>query len=192
MNDASRQSLPRTSRRHRGRGFTLLEVLVALTIVVLGMAAVWSGSSQATINASRLQKKTFANWIAMNRLAELRLERTWPQVGRSDGDVEFANAEWRWFANVTQTQIEDMRRVEIAVALAEKPDEQIINLVGFVTQPSNSVVAVTPWAGTAVNPGDTLPGENGGANPGQGGNNGAGIPPRNRPGNPGGNRGNRQ
>ena len=181
-------------QRRRGDGFTLLEVLVALTIVVLGMAAVWSGSSQATINASRLQKKTFANWIAMNRLAELRLERTWPQVGRSDGDIEFANTEWRWFANVTQTQVEDMRRVEIAVALAEKPDEQIINLVGFISQPANSVVAVTPWAGAAVNPGDTLPGENPGATPGQGGN-GAGNAPGNRPrnrGNQGRNRGNRQ
>ncbi|MEM9056771.1 MAG: type II secretion system minor pseudopilin GspI [Pseudomonadota bacterium] len=154
-------------RAARGSGgFTLIEVLVALTIVVLGMAAVWSGTSQATLNASRLQKKTFANWIAMNRLAELRLERAWPEAGRSDGDVEYANFEWRWFANVTQTQIEDMRRVELSVALADKPDEQLITLVGFLTRPTGGIVITTPWAGVPGTQGEQ-PGQNPGQNPGQ-------------------------
>lgn len=167
----------------RQRGFTLIEVMVALTIVVLGMAAVWSGSSQATINASRLQKKTFANWIAMNRLAEMRLERSWPEVGRSDGDVEFANQEWRWFANVTQTQVEDMRRVEVSVTLANKPDQQIINLVGFVSRPANGIVAVTPWGGTVAGPGQQPPGSDAGS-----GNNNSNNANRNRNRPNGGNR----
>ena len=101
------------------------------------------------------------------RGGDMDLERAWPEAGRSDGDVEFANFEWRWFANITQTQVENMRRVEISVVLAENPDRLLINLVGFLSKPSNGQVAITPWEGNPAGTG--LPGE-GGRTPGVRGN----------------------
>lgn len=62
----------------RARGFTLLEVLVALAIFAMVAASVLSASARSLQNASRLEDKTLAMWIADNRLNELQLEQTPP------------------------------------------------------------------------------------------------------------------
>ena len=78
--------------RGRGsRGFTLLEILVALAVASLGILAVSRSAIQAASNASMLNEQTLAHWVAMNRMTEIRLEPQWPDIGRSDGEVEFAD-----------------------------------------------------------------------------------------------------
>ncbi len=67
----------------RARGFTLLEVLVALAIFAMVAASVLSASARSLQNASRLEDKTLAMWIADNRLNELQLEQTPPSSGRN-------------------------------------------------------------------------------------------------------------
>ncbi len=62
----------------RARGFTLLEVLVALAIFAMVAASVLSASARSLQNASRLEDKTLAMWIADNRLNELQMEQTPP------------------------------------------------------------------------------------------------------------------
>ena len=63
------------SARHalQQKGFTLLEVLVALAIIGLGMVAVFSQLNQSLLAASRLRDKTLASWIALDRITELRV-----------------------------------------------------------------------------------------------------------------------
>lgn len=70
----------------RARGFTLLEVLVALAIFAMVAASVLSASARSLQNASRLEDKTLAMWIADNRLNELQLEQTPPSSGRNQGE----------------------------------------------------------------------------------------------------------
>ena len=60
-------------RRRALCGFTLIEVLVALAIVAIGMAAVLGALNSSADTVSYLRDKTFAQWVALNRIAGLRL-----------------------------------------------------------------------------------------------------------------------
>ena len=60
------------TRRSSG-GFTLVEVLVALVVVALGLAALMVAVQGAARTSGYLRDKTLAQWIALNRLAEVRL-----------------------------------------------------------------------------------------------------------------------
>lgn len=71
---------------HRARGFTLVEVLVALSIVAVALAAGARAAGALTDNADRLAQVTAAHWCADNQLTNLRLARTLPGVG----EVEFS------------------------------------------------------------------------------------------------------
>jgi general secretion pathway protein I len=93
------------------KGFTLMEVLIALLIVSLGMLAVIEAVSQAASNTGYLRDKTIAHWVAMNRITELRLQRQAPSVGETTGEVEMANQRWRWHSTVSQTPVASIMRM---------------------------------------------------------------------------------
>jgi len=66
---------------HNARGFTLLEVLIALAVLAIGMIAVIGTAGTSTRTAAELKEETFAHWVAMNELASLRLSANWPSLG---------------------------------------------------------------------------------------------------------------
>jgi type II secretion system protein I len=79
------------------RGFTLIEVMVALVIVAFGMGAVLASLSSAADNIAALHDKTLAQWIALNLVADARLSLQLPQAGVTEGDVKaFGNGNWHW------------------------------------------------------------------------------------------------
>ena len=95
----------RLQMRGAARGFTLIEVLVALVIVAFGMGAVLAALSGSATNVAALREKTLAQWIALNRIADVRLSLQPPQIGTSEGDVKgFANGNWHWQQIVTNVQ----------------------------------------------------------------------------------------
>jgi general secretion pathway protein I len=102
-------------KNRRAAGFTLIEVLIAVTILAIAMGAVISGMARFADNAASLREKTLALWVAHNRLTEIDLEPGWPAIGKSDGEVDMAGIEWRWFVTVSETPDPDVRRVEIRV-----------------------------------------------------------------------------
>jgi len=65
-------------------GFTLIEVLVALAIVAITLAAGVKASGALGSSAARLQQMTAAQWCAENQLTDLRLTRQFPGIGSSD------------------------------------------------------------------------------------------------------------
>jgi general secretion pathway protein I len=165
----------------RSRGFTLVEVLAALVIISLGMLGVIEAVSQTANNGAYLRERTIAHWIAMNRVTQVRLERTAPKVGTDSDEVEMAGRKWRWAMEVMQTQVETIRRIDVTVSLAESKDQTLALVSGFygtaIDQPGSTAML---W------PGGQLPGGPGG--PGGGGNpNDPNNPnPKNpTPGNPG-------
>lgn len=119
----------------RHAGFTLLEVLVALVIVALGLLAAFGQMNQTLTAANRLRERTLAHWVAMDRLAELRLAGDFPPVGRQSDEVEMANTRWRYEIVVSKTEVDALRRAEIAVAFADQPDRPVATVTGFVGRP---------------------------------------------------------
>lgn len=96
-------------------GFTLLEVLVALAVLAIAMAAVIKVSATNTSNTAYLKEKTIAHWIAVNKANELRLADSWPSVGNKKGSVVMARQEWRWHVKVSNTPDKNVRRLDIEV-----------------------------------------------------------------------------
>ncbi|MGH8303063.1 MAG: type II secretion system minor pseudopilin GspI, partial [Steroidobacteraceae bacterium] len=101
------------------RGFTLIEVLVALAIVAIGMSAVLEALTSSANTAIYLQDKTFAQWVALNRIETVRLSGTVPSAGTSNDDTDYAGRSWEWRQKVTSTRIPGMVQVDIDVRPAD-------------------------------------------------------------------------
>lgn len=125
----------------RQRGFTLIEVLAAVAILALALGATITGASQYAANASYLRDKAIASWVARNKLVELHLQPSWPELGKSDGVEEMAGREWRWRMEVLKTPDDKVRRIDVYVdAPGERKSRetagqsgQLIILSGFLT-----------------------------------------------------------
>ena len=131
------------------RGFTLLEVMVALAIVALSLTAVAASMSQMINSASSMRDRTYASWIAQNRIAELRLAPKTPNVGATNGEVQYANTEWTWRAVVLETDVDDLYRIDVSVSLAGG-DGVIRTVTGFVGPPGPPGLANQVWMQSPV------------------------------------------
>jgi general secretion pathway protein I len=114
-------------------GFTLVEVVVALAIVAIGMLAVFKTIGDTVNNVSYLRDRTFAAWIADNRITEIRVSGEMPSVDETAGDLEYAGRQWHWITKVSQTQVEGLRRVDVSVRReGDAEDSALVSLAGFV------------------------------------------------------------
>ena len=140
----------------RSAGFMLVEVVVALAIVAVGIMAVLKTIGETASSVQRLKEASFAAWIADNRLTEMRLSGQMPSVDETEGDVEFAGRRWHWTANVSQTPVEGLRRIDMTVRREEDPaGSALAKLAGFVGATAlASGPSSTPWNFVESGPGD--------------------------------------
>lgn len=101
------------------RGFTLIEVMVAIVVVALGIGALLTTISSATETVGRLRDKSFAQWIALNQIATLRLSGSQPAIGVTRGSVDYAGGKWNWEQEVSDPGVDGIVRVEVRVAPQE-------------------------------------------------------------------------
>ena len=134
--------------RHGSRGFTLLESMVALAIVALGMMAVHTQLNRFIVSALVTEEKTLASWIASNKLTELSVDTTWPELGSSDDEVEFAQRDWRLTINISETQVENLRRADVRVYLTQEPDRLIHTLSALIEPPPPPGFLPVRWLST--------------------------------------------
>ena len=116
----------------RSRGFTLVEILVALAIIAVALAAGMRALAQSTDSATALKARTLALWVAQNRLAAAQVAIPWPAVGSYRGNATQASAQFLWRESVTATPNPAFRKIEINVMEPDRPDYQVAHLVGFI------------------------------------------------------------
>lgn len=124
------------------RGFTLLEVLVATAIFAVAALGLLNAQQTQIRTDQHLDTKTFAHWVALNQLADLRLNKAFPDVGEVKSETQMAGREWQVVTKAQSTPTSNVRLLTISVA--EKPRDfgatatPVTLVTGFVSRPQGS------------------------------------------------------
>ncbi len=116
----------------RARGFTLIEVLVALAIVATTLAALGRAMLSGLEAERELRARTCAQWIADDRLAFHTATYSWIPPGQKSGDAEQASMAFVWREDITATPNIAFERIEITVALRDRPERILGRRIGFL------------------------------------------------------------
>ncbi|MBM3114813.1 type II secretion system minor pseudopilin GspI [Jeongeupia naejangsanensis] len=116
------------------RGFTLVEVLVALAVLAIAMAAALRAVSASTDTAADLATRTLAGWVAQNRLAEIAARGEFPEPGRREGQSSMAGRDFVWQEEDGISPNRSFRRVEIRVYAAGDTTHAFATLVGYLAR----------------------------------------------------------
>jgi len=117
-----------------GKGFTLLEILVALAVLSIAFMAAMRNSGVAVHNATALKERTLAHLVMMNRAAELELDTNWVALGATRGTAQLAGQVWRWEVIAQKTPDPDIRRAEVGVGL-EGEDHSLVSMEIYLDHP---------------------------------------------------------
>jgi type II secretion system protein I len=170
----------------RAGGFTLVEVLVALVIVALGLTALMVAVNGTARTSGFLRDKTLAQWIALNRLTEVRLNMVKFGQNTDTGELDFGNRKWHYDTRYFDTSIASMKRVVVRVYLGDKktkgnPVAQAVGFLGTALAAPGSLIVdwtaginpangrVGTGTGNPITPGNPTPGT------------GTGVPPQPNP-----------
>jgi general secretion pathway protein I len=118
------------------RGFTLLELLVAMAIFATAGLAIMQASSGHIRALSQIEELTIAGYVANNQLQLAMIEPNWPPREILQGEVEMANRQWLWRQQTTTVPDGDLRQLVLSVSLAEQPDDVLLQLTTFIGKPS--------------------------------------------------------
>jgi general secretion pathway protein I len=122
------------------KGFTLVEVMVALVIVAVALPALLISVYRQVDGTAYLRDKSVANWVAANKMAEIRLISSLNSrmlEGKNSGSEEMADREWYWWVEGEKTTVENFYRMTVSVGPdADEQSKTLIRLVGFVEKNS--------------------------------------------------------
>lgn len=124
----------RMHRQPQQRGFTLLEVLVALVIVGTALGASLRAVASLTSNSNGMRSTMMATWSAENRLVQVRLSHEFPATGKRSFDCPQGDLHLVCEEEVLATPNPRMRRLEVSVFDLQNPGRRIIKLVQLVMQ----------------------------------------------------------
>lgn len=113
------------------RGFTLLEVLIALAVLAIALGALVKVGAQQADALDHLRTRTFAEWVAADQLARLRLREPWPDTGELRGTSAMGQRDWYWVLRVSDTDEPNVRRLEVQVFTEPGAEDSIVTLSGF-------------------------------------------------------------
>ena len=122
----------------KNKGFTLIEVMVALAIIAIALAALIKASGNHTRSAGYLKSKTLAHYVAMNEVAKLQIEKAWPDLGTKKGDTEMAGVTWYWNREVAKTLDESgsIRGLKFNIYQDDDREHSLAQVQAFIASPA--------------------------------------------------------
>lgn len=96
------------------KGFTLLEVMLAMAILAIALVAVFQSQSQSISMAGQARFATTASLLAQSKMAEV--ETMDPgEINADSGDFGDDFPDYSWKVDVTETQVENVKKIEVTV-----------------------------------------------------------------------------
>ena len=126
--------------KKRNRGFTLIEVMIAIAIIAIALVVILHSYGLGVSMASESQDFSLATLLAQKKMAEIEIGG-FPEIGEEEGDFteEYPSTseiplEWRtrfrWEEKVTETPVEDLRKVTLTISW----DEKSLEVVTYLTK----------------------------------------------------------
>ena len=106
------------------KGFTLIEIMIALSVVAIGLTATLKAIHQEINAANMMQNKLLALWVLENKMAEIRLNPILPDLGINQGQQSLFNQTWLWQTHTLTTANAKIRKVEISIFIATAKDKK--------------------------------------------------------------------
>ncbi|TLU65822.1 type II secretion system protein GspI [Thalassotalea litorea] len=116
------------------RGFTLIEVMIAMAIFAIAGTAIIKVASSSLLGTARMETNTVAQWVATNQLVVVSLEKNWPPKKNQKGEVEMLDRQWHWQQIVEETEDETMRAVTIEVRLDPSDEYPVAQMMTYLSQ----------------------------------------------------------
>jgi len=122
------------------RGFTLIEVMVALAIIAIALASLIKASGSHTNAAGYLKSKTLAHYVAMNEIAKIQIDESWPNIGELKKSTEMAGVEWFWVRSVKKLNDDNdyIRSLKFSVYLDEERQQNLAQVESYIANPANN------------------------------------------------------
>ena len=114
------------------RGFTLIEIMIALAVLAIAMVAIMRAVTADASNLTYIRDKTLAQWVGINRITELRMNNEWPATGTTSGSEYMVDKDWFWKMKVSTTADADVRKIEISVSHEKNGDDPLVTLTAFI------------------------------------------------------------
>ncbi|MGD2117151.1 MAG: type II secretion system minor pseudopilin GspI [Chromatiales bacterium] len=114
------------------KGFTLLEVLIALSILSIALAALIKGASQYVSNQTYLEDRTFSQWVALNTMARLELNPYSIIPGKESGVEQMAGRGWAWSRTVSSTPDKNVYEALVSVSPEDLNGQSFAEIIGFI------------------------------------------------------------
>lgn len=111
--------MKRCTRPGTVRGFTLLELLVALAVFALVVLALLNLAGEGTRTAVIVEERVLAGIVAGNRAVEAAVEPMDALAAAAEGREQLGDRDWRWTRRVGSTEDGALVRIDIAVYAAD-------------------------------------------------------------------------
>jgi general secretion pathway protein I len=122
--------------RKSNLGFTLIEVLVTLSIIAFSVMAANRVSLNALNTSSYIKLKLSADWVAQNRLETHYIYKEWLPAGILKGQEVQAGIVLNWVEEITDTPNPAFKKVVVNVFEPSNPEHSLRRLVGFLVKPA--------------------------------------------------------